>query len=168
MCVVNVCKCKGWWMLMLTLWNVQMLVEFQLISFLCVCYIGLFLRWSGRAGWPLITSASWREAPRSTGLYSPPRVCPGTRMMRWDRVHVKSLVHTESHGQGVCVCLHVSVSAHSKSWFRVLFAVWAADLMTESSARSISQLLCSVFQRKMQRKRFIKVCNTALQVLVTA
>lgn len=35
----------------------------------------------------------------------------------------KSLVHTESHGQGVCVCLHVSVSAHSKSWFRVLFAV---------------------------------------------
>lgn len=36
-----------------------------------------------RAGWPSITSASWRAERRSTGLCWPPRACPGSKTTRW-------------------------------------------------------------------------------------
>lgn len=39
-------------------------------------------RWSAKAGSPS-TSASWREAPRSTGSSWPQSHYPGTRMRRW-------------------------------------------------------------------------------------
>lgn len=53
-------------------------------------YPWLLCRSYARAGWPSATLASWKVEPRNTGLFSLPRACPGSKMMRWG-------IHTHNH-----------------------------------------------------------------------
>lgn len=64
---------------------------------LCVTRLTWSVRWSERAGWPSITSASWREERRSTGSCWPPRACPGSKMTRWAPLALwDAFIHQES------------------------------------------------------------------------